>query len=103
MTLLMRALVLGYGSALMAGLWIDAAGLGLWLAVLVAWIGGGLFSLALAWIGAMLWPEVSAAGEADALGDEFGRWDADLAGERLAAWQNEATRNNHPRPLDRAG
>ena len=105
MTLLLRALILGYGGALLAGLWVDVSGLGLWPAVLVAWIGGGVTSLALAWIGAILWPEVPASDwSAAGMEDEFRRWDADLADERLAtAWRGEGERDHRPRPLDRAG
>ncbi len=66
MTLLLRALLLGYGSAAFGSAWLqDWAGI--WVAVLVAWIGGGVLTLVFAWIGAWLRPprEILAPGAAE--------------------------------------
>lgn len=56
MSLLMRALLLGYGTAAGAGYGLAEAGHGLWLAILAAWLGGAMLSLVLAGMGAWLWP-----------------------------------------------
>ena len=51
MTLLFRALILGYGTAALAGLGFASAAFDPWVAVPTAWLGGAVLSLALAGIG----------------------------------------------------
>lgn len=72
MSLLMRALLLGYGTAAGAGYGLAEAGHGLWLAILAAWIGGAMLSLVLAGIGAWLWPDPEGP-QGIPLGSNFGR------------------------------
>lgn len=56
MTLFLRALILGYGMAALAAIWLSASGIALWAALLGAWIGGNVLALACAAAGARLWP-----------------------------------------------
>ena len=86
MTLFLRALILGYGAAALAAIELSEAGLALWAAVLVAWIGGNALGLALAIAGAWLWPEAPARRSSFTVTEaEFQLWDEDLARELIDA------------------
>lgn len=86
MTILLRALILGYGMAVLAASWLSESGMALWAASLVAWIGGNVLALAFAATAAMLWPEAPARRASFVASEaEFRLWDEDLARERLDA------------------
>jgi hypothetical protein len=80
MTLFFRALILGYAVAVLAAAWLHASGMALWMACCIAWIGGNVLGLALAAVGAALWPATSdEAKRLAAIEAELRLWDADLA------------------------
>lgn len=86
MTLFVRALILGYGTAVLAAWWLAAAGMALWAAGLLAWIGGNLLALALMATGAWLWPVKRARVSSFTVTEaELGLWDEDLARELIDA------------------
>ena len=94
MTLFLRASLLGYGTALLLALWSGASLVG-WG---IAWVGGAMLTLGLAYAATLVWPEpipATAAPGADAAGPGpdaaawdtawKAAWEADLASERFAA------------------
>jgi hypothetical protein len=86
MTLFLRALILGYGTAILGAAWLAGAGLGSWAAGLVAWIGGNVLALAFAAIGARLWPVKPARVASFTVSEaELRLWDNDLTRELIAA------------------
>lgn len=97
MTLFLRALILGYGTAVLAAWWLAADGMALWVAGLVAWIGGNLLALAFMATGAWLWPAKPARASSFTVTEaELRLWDADLARELIDAGLR------HDRAHDRA-
>jgi hypothetical protein len=85
MTLFLRALILGYGTAVLAACWLVAAGTPLWAACLAAWIGGNLLALAFCAAGARRWPAKPARASSFTVSEaELRLWDEDLARELIA-------------------
>jgi hypothetical protein len=96
MTLFLRALILGYGTAILGAAWLAGAGLGLWAAGLVAWIGGNVLALAFTAIGAWAWPVKPARVASFTVGEaELRLWDEDLTRELIAA---DLRRDRAPAP-----
>ena len=86
MTLFLRALILGYGTAVLAACWFAGSGMALWAAILVAWIGGNLLGLAFMATGSWLWPVKPARVSSFTVTEaELRLWDEDMAGELIAA------------------
>jgi hypothetical protein len=80
MTMFFHSLVLGYGVAVLGAVRLSEAGLPLWAAILVAWIGGNVLCLAFAATGTSLWPATPARRSSFIPApDEFRLWDDDLA------------------------
>lgn len=86
MTLFLQSLVLGYGLAALGAFGLSDAGLPLWAAILVAWIGGNVLALGLAAGASFVWPEKPARRASfTATADEFRLWDDDLSRELVDA------------------
>jgi hypothetical protein len=86
MTLLFHSMVLGFGLAALGAAGLSDAGLPLWAAVLVAWIGGNLLGLGFAVAGAFLWPERPARRSSFTVTEEeFRLWDEDLTRDLIDA------------------
>jgi hypothetical protein len=86
MTLFLRALILGYGTAVLAACWLAGSGMALWAATLVAWIGGNLLGLAFMATGAWLWPAKPARISSFTVNEaELRLWDEDLVRELIDA------------------
>ena len=86
MALFLRALILGYSTAMLVACWLAAAGMALWAAGLVAWIGGNVLALAFTAIGSRLWPVKPARASSFTVTEaELRLWDEDLTRELIAA------------------
>lgn len=82
MTLFLRSLILGYGVAMSAAIWLSGSGLAIWVLLLAAWIGGSVLGLAFTAIGAWLWPAMPTRRSSfTATEEEFRVWDNDLVRE----------------------
>ncbi len=86
MTMFLHSLVLGFGVAALGAFGLSDAGLPLWAALLVAWIGGNALGLGFAALGATLWPDKPARRSSfTATEEEFRLWDDDLTRELINA------------------
>jgi hypothetical protein len=86
MTMLLHALILGYGVAALGAVGLSDAGLPLWATVLAAWIGGNVLALAFAAAGAVIWPDKPARRASfTATEEEFRLWDDDLTRDLIDA------------------
>lgn len=84
MTLLFRALILGYAVAFLAAAWLHAFGMALWMVCCIAWIGGNVLGLAFTAVGAVLRPALpERGGTAAAIEAELRLWEVYLSPKRV--------------------